>query len=211
MNMRKQIFSKISSYFPQILALLLLSAFAAYGWTEPTQAPPGGNVATPLNTSNIGQSKEGGLILNTGGATNGLVIDKGNLCLGADCRGSWPVAGAIPSGMIAMFDTSCPAGWTRFAALDNKFPQGAATYGGTGGASTHTHGYTDKMLGTPGGAGPQISSSGSACGEYGSRIFTVEIIPGGGDGAPTCSSASRTTGSGDNMPPYLNVIWCKKD
>ena len=196
--MRKQIFSKISSYFPQILALLLLSAFAAYGWTEPTQAPPGGNVATPLNTSNIGQSKEGGLILNTGGATNGLVIDKGNLCLGADCRGSWPVAGAIPSGMIAMFDTSCPAGWTRFAALDNKFPQGAAIYGGTGGAVSHTHSVD-----------PPSTASGGSSGGLGACNASCSGIA-VGHTHPLDISAFQS-GSESNLPPYLNVIWCKKD
>ena len=33
----------------------------------------------------------------------------------------------------------CPTGWTRWAAADGVFLRGAATYGGTGGASTHTH------------------------------------------------------------------------
>jgi hypothetical protein len=45
----------------------------------------------------------------------------------------------IPSGMIGMFDASCPAGWTRVSAWDAKFIRGAASYGGTGGADTHTH------------------------------------------------------------------------
>jgi hypothetical protein len=39
--------------------------------------PPGGNIAAPLNTSNVGQSKQGGLTLNIGGATYGLIVDKG--------------------------------------------------------------------------------------------------------------------------------------
>src|SRR4030042_2321753 len=33
-------------------------------WTEPTEAPPGGNVGAPINTSDIRQTKNGGLILN---------------------------------------------------------------------------------------------------------------------------------------------------
>lgn len=75
--MPKKILSKISKYLPQILALLFVLAFAVYAWTEPTTAPPGGNVAAPLNVSNVGQIKIGGLILNTGGAATGLIVDKG--------------------------------------------------------------------------------------------------------------------------------------
>jgi hypothetical protein len=39
----------------------------------------------------------------------------------------------LPSGMLVMFTDSCPSGWTRFSALDDKFPRGAAFYGATGG------------------------------------------------------------------------------
>src|SRR5262245_55992101 len=45
----------------------------------------------------------------------------------------------IPSGLIAMFDASCPSGWTRFSALDQNVAVGSTTYGVTGGAATHTH------------------------------------------------------------------------
>lgn len=78
-----------------VLCLSLVIGIIVFAWQEPTLAPPGGNVATPLNTSNVGQSKAGGLILNTGGAEKGLIIDKGKICLGSDCRGSWiEVAGS---------------------------------------------------------------------------------------------------------------------
>jgi len=46
-------------------------------WVEPNQMPPGGNIAAPFNTGNVGQSKIGGLTLNIGGATYGLIVDKG--------------------------------------------------------------------------------------------------------------------------------------
>jgi hypothetical protein len=48
-------------------------------------------------------------------------------------------AGTLPSGLIAMFAVACPAGWTRVAAWDGRFVRGAAAYGATGGANTHTH------------------------------------------------------------------------
>jgi len=46
----------------------------------------------------------------------------------------------VPSGLIGMFDAACPAGWTQVTAWNNKMIRGAASYGGTGGADTHTHG-----------------------------------------------------------------------
>lgn len=76
-----------------VLILSFLAVFYVVAWQEPTQAPPDGNVAAPLNTSATGQSKSGGLILNTGGAENGLIIDKGKICIGADCRSAWPATG----------------------------------------------------------------------------------------------------------------------
>jgi hypothetical protein len=45
----------------------------------------------------------------------------------------------IPTGLISLFDTACPSGWTRFAALDGRMPQGSTTYGTVGGGATHTH------------------------------------------------------------------------
>jgi hypothetical protein len=49
------------------------------------------------------------------------------------------LAGGAPSGLILPSDVDCPAGWTRFAALDNKIVRGSILYGGTGGADTHLH------------------------------------------------------------------------
>jgi len=59
-----------------------ISVHLTKAWVEPDQMPPGGNIAAPLNTGNVGQSKGGGLILNTLGAIYGLIVDKGNTGLG---------------------------------------------------------------------------------------------------------------------------------
>jgi hypothetical protein len=45
----------------------------------------------------------------------------------------------VPPGAIVLFANNCPAGWSRFAALDNKFPMGQPNYGATGGSALHTH------------------------------------------------------------------------
>ena len=59
--------------------IIFIGLSIAKGWTEPTVAPPGGNVGAPITTGAPGQSKVGGLILNTGGATNGLIVQSGNV------------------------------------------------------------------------------------------------------------------------------------
>src|SRR3989338_11278666 len=61
-----------------VLVFILISAQAI----AQSQNPPSGNAPAPLNVSSSGQSKSGGLILNTGGATNGLIVDKGNVGIG---------------------------------------------------------------------------------------------------------------------------------
>ncbi len=102
---------------PSVIFSLLVMTFLVvnlvWGFTEPSASPPNSNVPAPLNVGSSGQSKSGGLILNTGGATNGLLVDQGNvgigtqnptqkldvtgyiraatgLCIGSDCRTGWP-------------------------------------------------------------------------------------------------------------------------
>lgn len=73
------------------LPLIFLAAFYAVAWQEPGQSPPGGNVPAPINIGPEDQSKEGGLILNSGGESEyGLIVNQGQLCIGQDCRYDWP-------------------------------------------------------------------------------------------------------------------------
>jgi hypothetical protein len=65
-----------------VLAMSFLVGYLVLAWTEPSQTPPGGNVLAPLNVGNVAQTKTGGLILNTGGAPIGLIVDKGNVGIG---------------------------------------------------------------------------------------------------------------------------------
>lgn len=119
----------------QSIAIVILGAFLfalnlVWGFTEPSSSPPLGNVPAPLNVGSAGQSKAGGLILNTGGASNGLIVDQGNvgigtqspaqkldvigyvrgatgLCIGSDCRTGWPGIGGLDvSGPIRFPDGS---------------------------------------------------------------------------------------------------------
>src|SRR3989338_6106919 len=97
-------FKKLIPILPQIIASLFLTGFMVFAWQEPSQAPPGGNVASPLNVGNAGQSKEGGLILNTSGAEYGLIVDKGKL----------KISGGSPgAGKVLMSDENGVASWQR--------------------------------------------------------------------------------------------------
>jgi hypothetical protein len=44
--------------------------------------------------------------------------------------------------MIVMANAVPPLGWTRFSTLDDKFPRGNSSYGGTGGNASHSHSVT---------------------------------------------------------------------
>jgi len=99
--MDKSISPKIVVLTFGVLMVCFAVAFYAVAWQEPAQAPPGGNVAAPLNVSNVGQIKTGNLVVNALGTTatsgNALIVNSGgNLCLGSDCRSTWPVAGGTP-------------------------------------------------------------------------------------------------------------------
>jgi len=172
-------------------------------------------------------------------------------------------AGAsVPPGLIAIFDTGCPAGWTRVAALDNRFPIGSGSYGSAGGSSNHYHGFSTSTDGAGGhdhgygnahqsdGAGAHshsfsfsgggrtdaepndyiradaendvsasapghthsfsFSGSGNTDG-VGDHSHTVQVY-GRVDSAPNHShGVSGETGWADHWPPYLTVVWCRKD
>jgi len=100
--MKKQISSKIVSLIFAILVICFAIAFYVVAWEEPAGSPPGGNVPAPLNTSSQAQEKVGGLLLNTGGYPNGLIVDQGNVGIGTtspnqklDVSGSIVASGTI--------------------------------------------------------------------------------------------------------------------
>ena len=64
----------VSLVFSILVISFVISFYIFAAWTEPSQAPPAGNVSPPLNTSSESQTKVGGLILNSGGADNALLI-----------------------------------------------------------------------------------------------------------------------------------------
>ena len=116
--MKKQISPKIVSLIFAILVICFAIAFYVVAWEEPGSAPPGDNVSAPLNVSSDQQIKSGSLRLggltvdndtwlatsagNVGIGTtspsqkldvDGYIKGRTGLCIGNDCRSSWPSGG----------------------------------------------------------------------------------------------------------------------
>ena len=85
-------------------------------WTEPSQAPPGGNLGAPINTGAQSQTKSGGITAGT--LTAATVTGTTQLCIGTDCRTAWP------SGETTTTAPSCSCN-------DNTWPCGSLVVLGT--------------------------------------------------------------------------------
>ena len=81
--MKKGVFKKLEG--PRMLivsvaiGLMLGGGMATiHAWTEPSEAPPNGNVGAPINMSEVTQTKEGGLVINSESIdTIGLTVNNG--------------------------------------------------------------------------------------------------------------------------------------
>ena len=83
----KKFYSNLPGIIFGILVICFLIGFSVLAWTEPTQAPPQGNVPAPINVGNINQYKTGRI----GAYTNGIDTNYG-LTVGS---------GATPQGLKA--------------------------------------------------------------------------------------------------------------
>ncbi len=133
----------------------------------------------------------------------------GEVLTSSDANGvaTWEPNASAPSGMIAMFDAACPVGWTRFTALDGRFPMGDAAYGATGGTTEHSHnaaaGWTWGMSGL---SVPAGGSGGTPAPSHSARNVDIGMGP-----QPGSSTAGLPTSTSSHIPPYLAVIWCRKN
>ncbi len=80
MNLHR-ILSQIALVTGTLLFSLGLQTYAQT-WTPPTSSPPASNAYAPLTTGPSVDIKRGGLLINTGNATNGLIIQNGNVGIG---------------------------------------------------------------------------------------------------------------------------------
>ena len=105
-------------------------------WTAPAAAPPGNNIASPINTGPVGQSKQGGLILNTGGSTNGLIVQYGNVGIGTtNPQAMLDVAGNIIASDPTANNHLATKGYVDALGISGggEYVQGNATYFTAGG------------------------------------------------------------------------------
>jgi hypothetical protein len=89
-----------------------------------------------LNAGNLGLGTVPLGRLGAGGAPNTSTFLRGD--------NTWqvpPTTGGFTSGMIIMFDTGCPAGWTRVSAADNRYLIGSGAWGVLGGRGFHGHNF----------------------------------------------------------------------
>jgi hypothetical protein len=61
-------FKKPAYYLIQALIVIAVVTAVIYAWQEPTEQPPGGNIAAPLNVGDTPQRKTGGLCIGGSGA-----------------------------------------------------------------------------------------------------------------------------------------------
>jgi hypothetical protein len=123
------------------------------------------------------------------------------------------------TGMIGMFDAACPAGWTRVSAWDNKMLYGGAAYGATGGSDTHSHtnaaGHTHTATHThavgtlSATVYPGMETSYSVATTAAAANHTHAM--GGTSAAGTVASKSVPLTGDYGLPPYVGVVFCKKD
>ncbi len=110
---------------------------------------------------------------------------------------------SVPQGAILPFTTATlpPYGWTQYSALNDVFPRGNSTAGGTGGSTTHTHTFSLTINGTP-------SYTAQSTDIY---TFVTGATLGVGRDTPTEGhSKNGTSGTGTSEPPYFNTVFGQK-
>lgn len=147
-----------------------------------------------------------------------------------------PSAGGLTSGLIVIAQAACPSGYTRVSAFDGLFLRGSASYGGVGGAETHSHtagsyasaahthtagsyavaAHDHGNTGTPSSTVEVDASGVGVQFDVASQSHTHDIpmaspavtgTSGSGGGA----SITGTSATASSLPPYIDVIFCKKD
>ena len=104
------------------------------------------------------------------------------------------IAQIAPADEINIYDNTCPTGWTRVSAFDDKYLRGQDTYGGTGGANSHDHTHSLSVSAYPGENETDNSPATRTC-------LAEQHV----------HSLSGTTSENNSEPPYIEVIFCKRD
>lgn len=145
-----------------------------------------------VDTFRLGTSTTSGFILTADASGNGTWQSAG------------VATGAVPSGMIAIFDAACPSTWTRVSALDNKFVRGGATYSASaGGSDTHSHTFTwEGTSGASGGHSHTVDPTSVTSSSHAGHTHTTDSqgthTHSGGTGTTDANGGHSHTGTTDN-------------
>ena len=163
MNLRR-IFSQTAVLIGAFLFSIGLQTFA---FTQPSTSPPNANAYAPLNTGPSVQTKAGGLILNTGGAQNGLTVQFGNVGIGTtNPAAKLSVAGGVQVGDDASACSATNIGTLRLHDDSLQFCQNAPV-------TTTTDKPGSCNTGCPGGTEVYCISCWGTCRQYMCRYTTT--------------------------------------
>ena len=141
---------------------------------------------------------------------------------------------AVPTGMIGMFDGLCPQGWTRYDLLDGRFPRGGEQPGASGGEPEHVHTFDITARTSRDGVHLHMLAMGENVevdpGFFGNIGIYKGYLQAFEEGGRDRKKAARTRavtdedGSHDhlisvqgdsaatsNLPPFVEVVFCRKD
>ena len=123
--MKTKIIQNIKSIILALILVVGVSYVSAYStWVGPTATAPGNNADKPLDVTVNGQIKAGGLTLGSGGVTNGLIVQTGNVGIGTvtpgaklDVNGQIKITGGTPGvNKVLTSDANGLATWGTSAA-----------------------------------------------------------------------------------------------
>jgi hypothetical protein len=100
------------------------------------------------------------------------------------------VPSQLPADVIAFFDATVPAGWTRYAAQDNAYIRGENTVGTTGGSLTHTNLVSGSLGSSTGGQSSARTNGGTQATALNGHTHTI----------------SGNTVTANHEPPFRDTI-----
>jgi len=117
-----------------------------------------------------------------------------------------PVTAGVPSGLIAIFTTACPAGWTRVAAWDGRYLRANSVAGAMGGAYNHVHEVTVTVPDHNHGGAAPVSIVTDTQGSHGHGVQPIGVTgPNSNQDADSGSSFGASRSNHIHTVPFHNT------